>query len=118
MTNYGKTLIEVNECTRRLDSWGKTEPQYQTIKVGDECKVGHFGGFRGTFFGEPAKIIKIQKDEFGGHRICVQGQKSGYKVYCKESGLVSTTRFGKYVSVQFKPMDEKDILSYLYDFNK
>lgn len=118
MTNYGKTLINVNECTRRLDSWGTAEPQYQTIKVGDECKVGHFGGFHGRFFCEPAKVIKIQKDEFGGHRICVQGQKSGYKVYCKESGWVSTTRFGKYVSVQFKPMDEKDILSQLYDFNK
>lgn len=118
MTNYGKTLINVNECTRRVDAWGTAEPQYQTIKVGDECKVGHFVGFRGTFFCEPAKVIKIQKDEFGGHRICVQGQKSGYKVYCKESGSVSTTRFGKYVSVQFKPMDEKDILSYLYDFNK
>lgn len=119
MTNYGKTLIDVNECTRRVHTWGvNKEPELQTIKVGDECKVGHFGGFHGTFFGEPAKVIKIQKDEFGGHRICVQGQKSGYKVYCKESGLVSTTRFGKYTTVQFKPMDEKDIVSYLYDFNK
>lgn len=118
MTNYGNKFINVNEFTRCIDLWNHEKARTQTIKVGDECKVGHFGGFHGTFFGEPAKVIKIQKDEFGGHRICVQGQKSGYKVYCKESGLVSTTRFGKYVTIQFKPMDEKDILSYLYDFNK
>ena len=118
MTNYGKTLINVNECTRRLDTWGKMEPQYQTIKVGDECKVGHFGGFHGTFFGEPAKVIKIQKDEFGGHRICVQGKNTGYKVYCKESGWVSTKRYGDHVVVMFSPMAEKDIVSNLHDFNK
>ena len=118
MTNYGKTFINVNECTRRVDAWGTTEPQYQTIKVGDECKVGHFGGFGAIFFGEPAKVIKIQKTKFGDHRICVQGQKSGYKVYCKESGLISTVRFGNSVHVIFEPMKDNDFVSHLYDFNK
>lgn len=110
--------INVTEFNRRISTWGSKEPETQLVKVGDEVKVGHFGGFRGTFFCEPAAIVKIQKDEYGSYRICVQGKKSGYKVYCTEGGHVSSTRFGKYVSVQFKPMDEKDILSHLYDFNK
>lgn len=118
MTNNGKTFINVNEFTRSVDLWNHEKARTQTIKVGDECKVGHFGGFRGTFFGEPAVVVKIQRDEFGCHRICVQGKKSGYKVYCTEGGYVRSTRFGKYNSVIFSPMVECDILSYLYDFNK
>lgn len=85
MTNYGKTLIDVNECTRRLDSWGEKEPQYQTIKVGDEVKVGHFGGHNGTFFCEPATIVRIQKDEFGGHRVCVQGKNPDTRFIAKKA---------------------------------
>lgn len=110
--------INVTEFNRRISTWGSKEPETQLVKVGDEVKVGHFGGFRGTFFGEPATIVKIQKDEYGSYRICVQGKKSGYKVYCTEGGHVSSTRFGKYNSVMFSQMAEGDILSQLYDFNK
>lgn len=117
MTRYGKTLIDVNEYTYTRKVFGTNEVKQQTVQVGNECKVGHFGGHKGTFFCEPAKVVRIQKDEFGGHRVCVQGQKSGYKVYCTESGMVSTKRFGNFLQVVFDKMQETDVLDLLYNFN-
>lgn len=92
--------------------------EYNNIKIGTKCKVGHFGGVRGSFFGEPATVVKIQKDEYGGARICVKGDKSGYSVYCNERGYVKTKRFGNNIVVIFAEMVATDLPNMLYDFNK